>query len=500
MNEQNSSPEVMKIKRTLLEKWSFWSPDSAEEKNRIVLFFRILWHCVRLVVINRCGTQAAALAYHTIFGVVPLAIVMLMVFQMFPASKAMGDKVKQLIYEQANLTKIEYSSDADVPGAPKITLAAKIDEITGSYISNLNTGAITFVGGLLTIWAAISLLTTIEKAFNSIWGVPKPRDILHRTINYWALLTLGPLLIGLGVYLSAISLKYAFPSTLHESDTRSSISSPDPNGLQNAIQPTRQESDVRSSISSSDPNSSQPAFSQTLMKSVFGYIKAVFSFAMSMILMFCLYMFIPNAKVKPQSALLGALFAAIFWTAAKFGFGIYVTKASYQSVYGIMGLIPLAVLWIYIIWWVVLTGLQLTYATQHVHSLEKAEKLARLRAKQTSFIATEQTTIQIMREVLSAFEDKNRKPIVPAEIADATALPENFIEQILENLTRAGLLCKTTEPIVGFVPATDGANITLADISLAVEKSSFQTQSPKLQQVMAQMRAELAKYNLKDIL
>jgi hypothetical protein len=78
---------------------------------------------------------------------------------------------------------------------------------------------------------------------------------------------------------------------------------------------------------------------------------------------------IPNARVKVWSALVGAVFAAIFWTAAKYGFGIYVTKASYHSVYGILGLIPLAVLWIYIIWWVVLTGLQLTYATQHVHSL-----------------------------------------------------------------------------------------------------------------------------------
>jgi len=446
MNEIDTlSSDAIKSKKTLLEKWSFWSADSAREKNKIVLFFRIIWHCARLVVINRCGTQAAALAYHTIFGIVPLAIVMLMVFQMFPASKTMGDDVRKLIYEQANLTKITYPSD--VAGAPPVTLATKIDEITGSYISNLNTGAITFIGGLLTIWAAISLLTTIEKAFNSIWGVPKTRDILHRTINYWALLTLGPLLLGVGVYLST-----------------------------------------------------RFAFSQSLQDSVFKFIKPVFNFGLSLVLMFCLYMFIPNAKVKPLSALMGAVFAAFFWTAAKFGFGIYVTKASYQSVYGIMGLIPLAVLWIYIVWSVVLTGLQLTYATQHVHSLDKAEKLARLRSKQTSFIATEQTTIQIMREVLAAFEDKNRKPIVPAEIADATALPADFIERILENLTRTGLLCKTTEPIVGFVPSTDGGNITLADISLAMEKTSFQTQNPKLRVVMDHLRSEMAKYDLKDIL
>ena len=459
------------------------------ETNKAVLFFRILRQCGRLLVLNRCGTQAAALAYHTMFGVIPLAIVTLMVFQMFPASKDMGDKVRQMVYEQLNLNKIAYTieKEKEKPESPKaggelkedpnqiiittkieeitytvdkkkekpedpnqitVTIATKIDEITGQYLSNLNTGAITFIGGLLTIWVAISLLTTIEKAFNTIWGVPRSRDILHRTINYWTILTLGPLLLGVGVYLST---KYAF--------------------------------------------------SQTLQESMFKFVKPAFSFGLSAALLFCLYMFLPNAKVRVSAAIVGAVVAAILWTAVKIGFGYYVKKyIPYQAVYGIMGLIPLAVFWIYIVWWIVLLGLQLAYATQHVHSLDKAEKIARLRAKQASFVATDQTVIQVMREILIAFEDKNRKPVTPSEISDATALSEEFVERILDNLTRAGLLCRTTEPIVGYVPSTDGGHITLADISLAVEKSSFQTQNPKLQQIFARIREELAKHNLKDIL
>jgi YihY family inner membrane protein len=416
------------------------------ETNKVVLFFRILRQCGRLLVLNRCGTQAAALAYHTMFGVVPLAIVMLMVFQMFPAYKAMGDKVKQIAYEQMNLTHITYPSDT--PGAEMITLAKKIDEITAQYLSNLNTGAITLIGGLLTIWAAIGLLTTIEKSFNTIWGVPKSRDVLHRTINYWAILTLGPLLLGLGVYLST-----------------------------------------------------RFAFSQTLQESILKFVRPAFSFVLSAILLFCLYVFIPNARVKTSAALFGAIVAAILWTAVKIGFGYYVKKyIPYQAVYGIMGLIPLAVFWIYIVWWIVLLGLQLTYAAQHVHSLDRSERLAELRQKEIGFIATEQTAIQIMREILIAFEDKNRKPITPSEIADATALSADFVERILDNLTRAGLLCRTAEPVIGYVPSTDGGHITLADISLALEKSSFQTQNPKLQQALVHVRAELEKYSLKDIL
>lgn len=425
--------------------WSQLTGQS-EKKSWIVLCARVILHCRRLLILNRCGTQAAALAYHTVFGIVPLAIVVLMVFQMFPGSRDVGDRVKHVAYEQLNLTKITYPSD--VPGAPPITLAQKIDEITNQYLSNLSTGAITFIGGLVTFWVAISLLTTIEKSFNTIWGVPRSRDILHRTINYWAILTLGPLLLGVGLYLST-----------------------------------------------------RFALSETLQDSVFKFIRPVFGFIISLILMFCLYMFLPNAKVKIPAALTGAVVAAILWTAVKVGFGYYVKEyIPYQAVYGIMGLIPLAIFWIYIVWLIVLVGLQLTYAAQHVHSLDKAERLAKLRQEEAAFVATEQTIIQIMREVLVAFEDKNRKPITPAEIADATALPADFVERILEGMKRADLLCKTTEPLVGYVPSTDGAHITLADVSLAMEKSSFQTQNPKLRQIIEQERAELAKFNLRDIL
>ncbi len=111
----------------------------------------------------------------------------------------------------------------------------------------------------------------------------------------------------------------------------------------------------------------------------------------------------------------------------KFGFGIYVTKLiPYQSIYGIMGLIPLTVFWIYIIWWIVLIGLQLTYASQHVHSLDRAEQLAYLRQRQASFVATEQAVIQIMQEVLAAFEDKNRKPLPLSKLPRLPPLMPNL--------------------------------------------------------------------------
>src|SRR5210317_390459 len=86
---------------------------------RFLIFqVRIWFHCIRLLKINRCGTQAAALSYYTVFGAVPMTIVMLMIFQMFPAYRDMGEKVQDFAYEQFNLNKVEYSPQAAESDTP----------------------------------------------------------------------------------------------------------------------------------------------------------------------------------------------------------------------------------------------------------------------------------------------------------------------------------------------------------------------------------------------
>ena len=75
-----------------------------------VLQIKLWSHCARLLKKNRAGQQAAALAYHTIFGIVPLAIVMLLIFQSFPAYSGVGENFKNLVYGQLQLSAIESST------------------------------------------------------------------------------------------------------------------------------------------------------------------------------------------------------------------------------------------------------------------------------------------------------------------------------------------------------------------------------------------------------
>ena len=103
---------------------------------RFVVFQIKLWsHCARLLKKNRAGQQAAALSYHTIFGIVPLAIVMLLIFQSFPAYRDVGEKIKNFAYNQANFS--DFKSPAHDAGDPEksVELTERLDEIIGKGVS-----------------------------------------------------------------------------------------------------------------------------------------------------------------------------------------------------------------------------------------------------------------------------------------------------------------------------------------------------------------------------
>ena len=165
---------------------------------RFAVFQIKLWsHCIRLLKKNRCPQQAAALSYHTIFGLIPLAIVVLLIFQLFPTHSDISEKLRDLVYKELKLD-IEYP-DPDDPTKTRVP-TDYLDNLVEDFFTGTHKGSITVFSVVLVIWAAFALLSTIERSFNNIWHVARGRGFLHRIINYWALLTLGPLLLVAGIF------------------------------------------------------------------------------------------------------------------------------------------------------------------------------------------------------------------------------------------------------------------------------------------------------------
>jgi YihY family inner membrane protein len=380
---------------------------------RFCVFQMKLWrHCVRQLILNRADQQAAALSYQTIFGIVPVVIVMLLIFQAIPASSQIGDKIKTMAYQQLHLTAVEIPSP-DNPAAT-VKLTDHLETIFRKFFSEQSRGTATVLSTVFIIWAALALLSIIESTFNSICRVTRGRSFLGRIVNYWAILTLGPMLIALAIYVST-----SFAAVRE---------------VRLAVAPT-----------------------------VLNYLLGVLG-------LFLLYQVMPNTRLSWKSTLWGSAVAALVWTGVKAGFGSYVVHFKpYATLYGAMALVPLSVLWIYITWLIVLFGLELTYTTQNLETLEDAERQIASR-REDFFIGGDVLAMSIMAMVATAHS--RRTGPVPAEtICSKLNVPPELAQKMLSRLVSRGLLVRTSEPCDGYVPATEAANIRLSDIAVAVDEA-----------------------------
>jgi membrane protein len=141
------------------------------DRERLILFGRFL---LRRFLDDRCFESAGALAYTTMFALVPFAAVVLALLSAFPAFDAWTTRVTEFIF--ANFVPASARGLEDKLAG----FAQSAQQLTGPGVIAL------VVSVLLTMWS-------IEQAFNRIWRVPSARPKLVRFLIYWTLLTLGSL-------------------------------------------------------------------------------------------------------------------------------------------------------------------------------------------------------------------------------------------------------------------------------------------------------------------
>lgn len=256
-------------------------------------FSRHLW---RQFQEDRSFEAAGALSYTTLLALVPLMAVMFGVVAAFPVFDRWADDIEAYIF--ANF----------VPAAGD-QVQAYLQEFVG------RTAGLTGAGTAFLIATAILLMNTIEKSLNRIWRVASERRPVNRIVTYWAVLTLGPLMMGASLVLT--SYLAALPLLAPEM--------------------------VRGAL-------------QELMLGMTPFLVTLVGFAL-------LFLIVPNRRVRWHHALVGALLSAILFELAKRGFVFYVTNfPTYERLYGALATIPLFLVWIYVSWVVVLLGASVSAA------------------------------------------------------------------------------------------------------------------------------------------
>lgn len=234
------------------------------------------------------GQLAGSLSFTTLLSLVPFVAVVITVASTFPIFGVVVGYVDNFLIE--NL----------MPGKTGSVIA----KYAGGF--SLKARKLSWIGLALLGLTSMMLMFSIEKAFNHLWRVSKPRPFHQRVWLYLSVMFAGPLVAGAVIG----SMTFAVTTSL---------------GFFNEPQWVR----------------------EFLLKSMaLIFMCAFFAF---------LYYAVPNARVKPMHALLGGGLATAGVAGIQRLFELYVIKfPTYTVVYGAFAALPIFLLWIYLCWVVVL--------------------------------------------------------------------------------------------------------------------------------------------------
>lgn len=166
-----------------------------DTKRPLLLRFAHFWLLVgKSFVRNRCPVRASALAYTTLLALIPLLAVGVSIGTSMLQQKGTENTEKMirgLVRNVAPMLDLEAKSDGAASENNLDKVVANID----AFIKNINTGTIGITGTIALIFVAIGLLRTIEATFNDIWGISHGRGWVASIIQYWATITLGPVIL-----------------------------------------------------------------------------------------------------------------------------------------------------------------------------------------------------------------------------------------------------------------------------------------------------------------
>jgi len=255
---------------------------------------------------SQAPEMAANLAFRTLFGLLPV-LVMATIATRAILGEGFNDLVHRVVEALAlNEVKVVPAGAAEGDGVP---LGAWLESLAADA-ANVDLSTIGVIGALAVVFSAVWTMVAIESSFNTIYRAPQGRSIVRRVLIYWFVITAGP------VFFALIPLG------------------------------------IREVAGFIGENSSAAIF-------VAGVFSKVGAFVSLWILLAAAYATVPNARVDVRAAILGAAVASVLVELGK-GFLSASLSSSFAAsrLYGSLGLVPLFMLWVYLMWLVVLFGLQ----------------------------------------------------------------------------------------------------------------------------------------------
>ena len=370
---------IQRIKRAVTQPF--------DELNRWQLAVRFAYDLgrfgARQLRFDRAPQMAGALAFRTLFGLLPVLIVATVLVKAMGMEEWFFEPLGKL-FEIGGLDRIRV-----IPPAEVSTKVQTLDDWLKDRVrqaERIDLTAIGWVGSLVTMYAAISLMVTIENSFNTIFRAPQGRPWTRRVPLYWFILTLSPLMVILSTHLNG-----QFETWIATIQTWPWVS-------------------VSAGL--------------------------LWSFLVAWIFIFLVYVLFPNTSVAVRPALIGAFVAAFLLEVGKRSLGAYLQNAlSVSQLYGSLGLIPLFMFWVYLMWLVILFGMEVAATLQ----LLRGRQLAEVEQHRNLISNLDPTSVLGLMEIVAERFEQGMS-ITALELAETMSLSEQTVLEIVDRLVEGGFL------------------------------------------------------------
>jgi membrane protein len=286
--------------RTRLRAWFF--EGALPERPKVLLWTALGSRVLGLAGLrfhrDRGQEKAASLAYATLLALLPFLVLAISLIE-FLAPEEQMDLARKFV-------SMVFPAEAhDLRDGVIDYIERSRDALRGDAAAG--TG-IRIAGAVLLVYFAANLVTGVDRVVGDIWGTGSIKAFFRRLTAYWAVGTIGPLLLALSLVGTTMLRTY-------------------------------------------------------LGESAGVSVTAVLPFVVTWLSAFAFFRLMPHTGAKTGAALTGAAVAGTLWEATKLGMGWYLAMP--KTLLTALSFFPAAILWMYISWAIAIYGMEVTYVVHH---------------------------------------------------------------------------------------------------------------------------------------
>ena len=366
--------------------WRVTEDEVTPLQQRLYACIKVVSLSIKQFDVDRITERASALTYSTLLSIIPILAILFAIARGFGFDSLVESQFRSGVASQQ---------------------AELIISWINSYLEHAQSGIFIGVGLVVLLWTVLILTDTIERSFNAIWQVKRPRSVMRKITDYFSMILLLPILIvvssGLGIFMSTYI-----------------------KDMENYV----------------------------VLAPIVKFLVRLIPYVLTWSMFTALFIFIPNTKVKFSHAWLpGIIAGSAFQAFQYFYINSQIWVSSYNAIYGSFAAIPMFLLWTQISWTICLLGAEMCYISQNLSSFNFGKETANISRRYHDFFCT-----IILSSICKRFA-VGASAYTAEELSKEHKIPIRLTKKLLYELQDMKLILETSHDYksdeIRYTPALD---------------------------------------------